>query len=136
MLGRLALALPLLLAASEYSPRTVKAPAGRYLGFKQVGSDPYNYESLELVLTAKGGATLTWARRDQTDERERRRLPLSDLHLDEAGFSATVRGDRPPTVPNRLEGRFVIKGPGDNAKGPMEPGILFTGDWFLQESRE
>jgi hypothetical protein len=136
LLGRFALTLPLLLAASDYAPRTVKAPAGRYLGFKQVGSDPYNYESLELVLTAKGGATLTWARRDQTGERERRRLPLSDLHLDEAGFAATVKGDRPPTVPARLEGRFVIKGPGDNAKGPLEPGILFTGDWFLQDSKE
>ena len=136
MLVRLALVLPVLLAASDYTPRTVKAPAGRYLGFKQVGNDPYNYESLELILTAKGGATLTWARRDQTDERERRRLPLSDLHLDEAGFAATVKGDRPPTVPARFEGRFVIKGPGANAKGPLEPGILFSGDWFLEEANE
>jgi hypothetical protein len=136
MLGRFVLALPVLLAASDYAPRTVKAPAGRYLGFKQVGTDPYNYESLELILTVRGSATLTWARRDQTDERERRRLPLSDLHLDEAGFAATVKGDRPPTVPARLEGRFVIKGPGNDAKGPLEPGILFNGDWFLQEAND
>lgn len=136
MLSRLALAVSLLLTTPEYVSRTEKAPAGRYLGFKQVGSDPYNYHSLELVIDAKGGATLTWARRDQTDERERYALPMFDQKLDEGGFSATVKGARPPSVPESFVGRFVTKSPPPNAKGAMESGILFPRDWFLKRMAE
>ena len=127
------LALTLLLAGSEYQPRTVKQPAGRYLGVKQVGADPSHYHSLELVIDAKGGAKLTWARRDQEAERERRVLTLTQLHVDEAGFSAVMEGG-PPSVPAKLVGRFVTKFPPANAKGRVEKGILFEGDWFLQSS--
>ncbi len=132
MLSRFVLALPLLLTASAYVPRTEKAPAGRYLGFKQVGKDPWAYQSLELVIDAQGKATLEWAQRDQVTEKERRMLVLTELALDEAGFSATVKGDRPASVPARLVGQFVTKAPPPNAKGEMKPGILFKGHWVLE----
>lgn len=137
MLLRLAVALPLLMSASEfsYSPRTVKSPAGRYYGLKQVGPDPYGYQSLELTIDTKGGATLVWARRDQADERERKTLTLTDVKVNDSGLSATVKGDRPAEVPAKLSGKFVSKSPPPNAKGAVRDGILFAGDWFLEVSR-
>lgn len=132
----LTLVLPLLLTAPQYVPRVEKAPAGRYLGFKQVGADPYAYQSLELIIDAKGGATLIWASRDQSGEKEKRALALTDLKLDQAGFSVTLKGERPAAVPARLVGRFVTKAPPDNAKGRMTPGILFQSDWFLELMHE
>ena len=134
MLSRLALML--LLAGSEYQPRTVKQPVGRYYGLRQIGADPYNYHSLELVIVSRVSAKLTWTRSDQEGEKERRVLTLTDLQLDDAGFSAVVKGNRPSTVPAKLVGRFVTKAPPGNAKGAMEPGILFQDDWFLEDSHE
>ena len=130
------LALTLLLAGSEYQPRTVKQPAGRYFGVKQIGADPYNYHSLELIIDTKGGAKLTWARRDQETERERRVLTLTEIHVDESGFSAVIKGDKPVAVPAKWVGRFVTKFPPGNAKGPVAPGILFEGGWFLEDAGE
>jgi hypothetical protein len=132
MLLRLAVVVPLLMSASEYQPHSVKDPAGRYYGLKQVGADPYGYQSLELVIDAKGGASLVWARRDQTDERERKTITLTDVKLTAAGLSATVTGDRPKEVPAKLNGKFMTKYPPENAKGPVFEGILFAGDWFLE----
>lgn len=130
MISRLAFALPVLLAAHQYIPRTVKEPAGRYFGVKQIGSDPYAYDSLELVIDAKGGAKLTWVQNISTEGR-RHDLELSAIKIDERGFAATVKGDRPPGLAARLVGRFVTKTPPDNAKGRVEPGILFEDGWFL-----
>lgn len=135
MISRLALALPLLLAVSEYIPRTVKDPAGRYFGVKQLGTDPQAYDSLELVIDSRGGATLTWVQGIFFAGR-RRDLELSALKVDEASVSMTVKGDRPPGLPAQLVGRFVTKVPPPNAKGPVEAGILFQGDWFLKDKRE
>ena len=50
MLTRLALVL---LMAPQFIPRPVEDPTGRYFGLKQVGSDPYGYESVEFSLTSK-----------------------------------------------------------------------------------
>jgi hypothetical protein len=136
MLLRLAVVVPLLMSASEYAPRTVKEPAGRYYGTKQVGADPYGYQSLELVIDAKGGATLTWSRRDQTAELERMALPLTAIKIDEAGFTATVTGKRPAQVPAKLAGKFMFKVPPANAKGQVHEGILFPGDWFLEVMKD
>lgn len=104
MISRLALALPLLLTVSEYVPRTVKEPAGRYYGVKQLGADPQAYDSLELVIDSKGSATLTWAQGIFSAGR-RRDLELSAFKIDAAGVSGTVKGDRPPGLPARLVGR-------------------------------
>ena len=41
--------------SSNYSPRTVDDPTGRYSGGKQVGPDPSSYEFVEFAL--KMGAT-------------------------------------------------------------------------------
>jgi hypothetical protein len=130
-------AVPLLMSASEfsYTPRAERSPAGRYYGLKQVGPDPYGYQSLELVIDAKGGATLVWARRDQTDERERKTLPLADVKVTEAGVSATVTGARPAEVPAKLSGKFVTRVPPPNAKGALRDGVLFGRDWFLEVER-
>jgi hypothetical protein len=35
-------------------------------------------------------------------------------------------------VPARLIGRFGVMGPGPNAKGRLEAGILFQHGWFLE----
>lgn len=134
MLLRLAVVVPVLMSASEYQPRTVKDPAGRYYGLKQVGTDPYGYQMLELVIDAKGNATLTWSRRDQTDVREKKELTLSDVKIDVSGFTANVVGTRPKEVPAKLNGKFVTKYP--PGKGEVRDGILFPGDWFLSEMKE
>lgn len=132
MLSRLALVL---LMTSQFSPRTVVDASGRYYGLKQVGADPYGYQSLELTLTAKATtATLIWTRRDQTDERERKTLTLTDLKVDSHGLSANVKGDRPAGIPARWSGKFMTKYPPANAKGPVEEGLLLEGDWFLAVS--
>lgn len=133
MLLRLAIAVPLLMSASEFSymPRAEKSPAGRYYGVKQVGADPYGYQSLELVIDEKGGATLVWARRDQTAELERKTITLADVKVGETGLSANVKGARPAEVPAKLLGKFVRKLPPPNAKGRVEEGLLFARDWFL-----
>jgi hypothetical protein len=124
----LELALMLMMGA-EFTPTTVDDASGRYLGFRQVGNDPYGYQSLELTLSAKPmKAVLVWRRRDQ---REKKELQLVDIKVDPSGLSATVKGDRPPGVPEKLRGRFVLKGPGSNAKGAVERGLLLDGDWFL-----
>ncbi|MBL8915814.1 MAG: hypothetical protein JNM17_34265 [Archangium sp.] len=131
MLTTLAL---MLLMTPDYMPRTVTDPSGRYLGFKQVGKDPYNYHSLEFTLTSAKTATvkMLWLRRDQSDVQEKRELQLEDVKVDANGMTAKVKGDRPAEVPAVLKGKFVNKGPGANAKGRVVPGILFDGDWFLE----
>lgn len=130
MLLRLAVVVPLLMSASEYAPRKVKDPAGRYYGLKQVGTDPYGYQMLELVIDAKGRAKLTWSHRDHLDVRETKELALSDVKIDESSFGANVKGARPNEVPAKLNGKFVTKYP--PGKGEVVDGILFPGDWFLK----
>ncbi|MFT3712641.1 MAG: hypothetical protein QM817_33750 [Archangium sp.] len=130
MLTRLAV---LLLMTSQFFPRTVADPSGRYYGVKQVGADPYGYQSLELTLTAKATtATMIWVRRDETDERERKELTLTDLKIDTHGLSATVKGARPAGIPATWKGKFMTKAPPANAKGPVQEGLLLDGDWFLE----
>lgn len=127
----------MLLMTPDFAPRAVTDPSGRYIGFKQVGKDPYNYHSLEFTLTAKStSAKLLWSRRDQFDVREKKEMQLEDLKIDANGLTARVKGDRPEGVPATLKGKFVSKSPGANAKGPVEPGILFDGDWFLVLHRD
>src|SRR4051812_5841094 len=103
MLSRLALAVPLLLATPEYVNRSEKAPTGRYFGVKQFGTDPQNYDSLELVIDAKGGAKLSWVQ-GIFFAGKRSELELTELKIDQAGFSATVKGSRPPSVAERFVG--------------------------------
>lgn len=130
MLTRLALVL---LMAPQFIPRPVEDPSGRYFGLKQVGSDPYGYESVEFSLTSKATKVpVVWARRDQSGERERRELLFEDLKVDVDGLSAVVRGKRPASIPSKWKGKFVSKAPPANAKGAVVPGLLLDGDWFLQ----
>lgn len=117
----------------RYQPRSVDAASapGRYFGTRLASSDPYDYESLTLVLDAKLAGTLTWSRRDKDDERERIVMPLSDAKVESGTLTAKVGGKRPATVPATLKGRFVTQYPPSNAKGPVTDGLLLAGGWFL-----
>lgn len=127
----LQLAIAVLLAVN-FVPRAVEDPSGSYSGVKQVGKDPYSYEFIELAL--KKGATevkVTWVWRDGSGERERRELRLTALKIDANGVSGTLKGKRPAGLPEKWKGKFVMATPPANAKGPVTPGLLLDGDWFL-----
>lgn len=122
--------------APQFIPRAVEDPTGRYSAVKQVGADPYGYQSLTFTLDAKStSAKLVWTRRDQTDEREKRELSLEELKVDNQGLSATVKGNRPASVPAKWKAKFVTKTPPANAKGAVVPGLLLDGDWFFEVER-
>ncbi|MFO0594375.1 MAG: hypothetical protein U0228_03700 [Myxococcaceae bacterium] len=131
MLARLAVTT-LILAGSDFQPREAKDWTGRYYGLQQVGSDPYGYESISFTL-GKGRTTLglIWTRSDQTGEKERRDLQLTDVKIDAKGLTAKVKGKRPATIPEEWKGQFVTKYPPNNAKGPVVEGLLLEGGWFV-----
>ncbi len=118
--------------SSNYSPRTVDDPTGRYSGGKQVGVDPYSYEFVEFVLE-KGSTEVkvTWVWLEQSGERERRELTLTALKIDARSVSGLVKGNRPASIPEKWKGKFVLKGHPANAKGAVIPGLLLEGDWFV-----
>jgi len=131
-LGAAAGAIVLLLgvtamAAFTFMPWPAKSTAeraGRYHGLKQVGRDPYTYERFTIVIDKKGRVTAESA-------------TLADVKLTVDTVAMRVTAGRPSSLPERLSGRFVRRGPPANAKGPVEEGILFDGsDWFLHLQTE
>jgi len=118
--------------AAHYVPRTTDDPTGSYSGVKQAGKDPYSFEFIEFAL--KKGSTevkVTWVWGDESGERDRRELTFTALKIDATGVSGTVKGKRPASIPEKWKGKFVLRTPPSNAKGPVTPGLLLDGDWFV-----
>ena len=118
------------MADERFTPWTPETVAGRYYGLRQVGEDPYNYETLALTIHSLKSASLEWGLQGKDGDRGRKTLELRDVHADKGGFTATVVGKRPVLVPEKLSGRFVTKW--SKGKGPVEHGLLLEGDWFLE----
>lgn len=98
--------------------------AGRYYGVVFSKAKPTEHDSLALVIDKKGAVTAEG-------------LTLADVKLTVDTIALRVVGRRPASLPERLSGRFVRRGPPANAKGPVEEGILFDGtEWFLHLQKE
>lgn len=111
--------------------------AGGYMLMEQDGKDPYRYVMSKLVLTLSGkawAATYSSGITDANGETSKTSAELSGVVVNDQGFRANavaVRKGWTGFLPDTFAGAFAIKYPPNNAKGPVERGLLLNGEKFF-----